>query len=525
MKRYLPLLLLPLLTVIASCGNESGDSSPFDYVWEPDASESLDAGSQDSTSADALELGGQDIQRQVDIPKDPDVPSVPRPEGACDQPDLAGCETTGPAPTGANGEAGFASNNAIPLYCSGTSGPEWDFSIFLKESQDKRLFIFGEVHGAKEIGPASGRLFEWMVRYAGVNVLALEIGMDTTMAMNQYVQTGDSSAAAAYGQGLYSENMFRRVLPDRAHELVEEGYPVAAFGVDTPQRLAWVNEQLQGIAAGMKNLEAKKALLDKMPPPREEASYGMFGIESAYVDKAKTYSDHVASNLDIICIDFDEAECRHVEMLAYALWIGSVFVSQDFMMSGMGGGSAEMFQMMMKREVLLIYNFEQILKNSGVRVYSHMGAAHAAQDGWNVAAQLDQFFEPVMGKVYTTTPAYGPSSAVFYGISTQNLPPEPKSVSDGLASMPHPNYFLSTNKPGLGCVENPFAGKPEMRLGGLYGSSWDAFFWFKKLTADNPGGWFYVNTVHFPTFGHSLTARLHFANAMLEQAQRRGVRP
>lgn len=527
MKLLTSLLFTGLAIVAMSCSGSSDDStSTYDYVWQPDALAEEDGLVDEDLLVDDADPLSEDLAEPVEeVAPEPEVTVPDYPEGACDQPELAECPTTGAAPEGASGETSFAVNNAVPLYCSGSSGPEWDFTVFLREFEGKRLFILGEVHGTNEIAPASAELLDWTVRYAGVNAIALEIGMDTTQAMNQYVQTGDSSDAAAYGAGLYTENMFRRMLPDRAHELVTEGYPIKAYGVDHPQRLAWVNEQLEGIAAGMTDLEAKKKLLENMPPPREEASYGMFGIETAYVNKAEAYSDHVVANLDTICVDFDAEECKHVEMLAYALWIGSVMASQDFMMGGMGGGNAQMFEMMMKREVLILYNFEQIMKNPAAIVYSHMGAAHAAKDGWNVAGQLDKHFEPAMGQIYTTTPAYGPGSAVFYGISTQNLPPEPKVVSDGLASMPHPNYFLSTNHAGLDCSENPFLDKPEMRLGGIYGSSWDAFFWFKKLTADNPGGWFNVPNVHFPSFSRSLTARLQLANQLLEEAQRRGYRP
>ncbi len=495
------------------------------------ASSSSGVSEDGAATADAVEVTGEDlapadpdIVTAADLPVEPEEivedlfePDLPDPYLHCGPaPYLAECDNTTPAPAESSAVKQFVADNIISLRCEEGEEDEWDFRILLDQFEGYRIFMMGEIHGSNEIGIASAALFETMVLHSGVEVLALEIGMDTNDALNEYIETASPSAAKEIGFDMYGDNMFRRVLVEKGHELYQQGIEVIAVGVDAPQRLAWVNEQLEALAVGL-SVEAQGIILDTLPEALEIVDYGMMGIDKAYVNKAKAYHLTVVSNLDIVCADVDDDECDRIEFLAYALYIGAVVNSQDFMMGAMGGlPEAQLMELMAKREVLIHYNFEKALE-LGDKVYSHMGSAHTAKGGWNVAEMLNATGAAAEGEVYTTTPAFGPGSKIFYGFMAQNIPAEPKVMSDVVKDMPMKNYFMSAALPGVDCDDNPFLHMPALMFDADYGVAWDAFFWYRKLTPDTPGGFMSMDPLE--SFFASQTERLSYADFLLMEAQ------
>lgn len=511
-----------LLLLLPACSSGDAGGSGNDVGSAADLSGEAQSAAADFSSADALppDDAGQDLARSDGSWDDDSTPVGPIPASVCGQPAMAECLETSPAPAASGGIQGFAVNNAIPLQCTAGGPGGWDFTVFLREFEGKQIFIFGEVHGSNEIGPASAALFRRLVEHYGVSILALEIGMDTTDDLDEYVQTGSEAALKAFGADQYSDVMFRKLLPEVARELVLEGHEISVVGVDVPQRLAWANEQLELLAAQAEDAAVQGLIVDSLPPPREIDSYGMFGIEDAYVAQAEEYYNHVVDNLDTICAAYEPAGCERVEYLAYSLWMGAVFASQKFMMGAMGGNDPELMAMMMEREQILLYNLKQAVGDSGERLYAHMGAAHGMKGGWNVAGQLDSHWAVTQGRVYTTSPAFGPGSSVFYGIMTQQVPPDPQVIAESLQNLPEERYFLSTDDPGLDCTASPFIDMQVPQLGNQYGVAWDAFFYFDKLTADSPGGWFYVPTAGREGFYRQQVQRLQMAERLLHRTQR-----
>lgn len=485
----------------------------FSADANPDATADADAPPHDTAAGDQANpdsVPGPDLGAGDTAPPDAAPPTdawpadLPTPDlftppdgyaypSACDNDNtLVVCSETSPAPSGDAAIQAFVSENAFPLRCGPGADAPLDLGVLQNAYLDMRVFIFGEMHGSNEVGPLSAELFEALVLRGGVDTLVLEIGMDVTAALEEYVRTGDDSAGtpiAEAGFAMYSDKMFRRALPARAHALYERGVRVQVFGVDAPQRLAWVNEQLVAAAASLGSDEARALLLDTLPAAREMNSYGLFGIETAYVDAARAYHQHVVDNLEAICVGVDEAACTHIERLAFALYIGAVINSQDFMMAAMSGETTpEMMAVMRERETLIRYNFEQALARPDARVYAHMGAAHAAKGGWNVAAALQEEFAPTAGRVITTGTSYGPGSRIFYGIMTQDVPPEPAVVAAALADSPIENFFVPTAYPGRGCVLNPFLMMAIPELESSYGVAWDGLVYYRQLTPDVPEG-------------------------------------
>ncbi len=512
-------LLFVALTMLLACSSSDGSKATVDAVNSLSDSETMDVlSAQDLVDPEETLAGmdgGSDLGQLEDLGGE--EPDVVVPESLCGQPQLAQCEATTEAPTSQGEKQTFAKNNAFRLRCPESGADGWDFAIFGQQFEGHQAFFMGEVHGSNEIGQASADLMEYMVRTHGATVIALEIGMDTTADMQHYVVTGAEASLKAIGIDQYGDNMFRKLLPERARQLYLEGFDIQMVGFDVPQRLAWLNEELEALAQAMSDDTAKGLLLDTMPPPREIASYGMMGLEQAYVDKAEDYYNHVLDNLTEICAALpDEASCKRAEMLAYSFWIGAVFVSQDFMMGSMGGGDQmAMMQMMMEREQILIWTFQNAIPDDDTICYGHMGAAHASKGGWNVAGQLDKYYDVTKNQIYTVTPAYGPGSAIFYGFSSQALPTEPKAVGEALATMPEDRYFLSTNHPGLDCTENPFVHDMVTGLGVEYGQSYDAFFFYDKLTADKPGGWWYAGNSAWEQFFIDQVQRLSYAQELM----------
>jgi len=481
-------LVLVVLSA-AACGRGTGTSE----VGGEDTAGAADVAAQDAAASDLPE---EDVASDAG---DPDtvtpLPELP-PEFTCGEPDeLVPCDATGPAPSDAATIAQWAGDNAVPLRCTDALGEHWDFDILVSEFSGMGVFFMGEIHGSAEIGPASADLFEALVFGAGVSVAALEMGMDTTDALNEYVLTGDEAVLDdGFFWGQYGDNMFRKTIPRRAREIYEEtGIHVQVIGVDVPQRLAWVNERIEELAQDL-GAQARGLLLDVIPEPKEPP-YGVFGmgLDTAYVNLAKSYHQHLLDHQDVICAELDDEACEDLEFLAWALYTGAVFNSTDFQMAmmGRGGNPLDMMAWMNEREFLLEHNLRRAAPNEAAVVYAHMGAAHCAKGGWNVAGLLDAEHPPLQGRVYSVTPAYGQGSKVFYGMGAQPVAPEPTALAGLLSQLPLDNYFVSTGHPGRDCSENPFSGETAYQVGVSYGTGYDAFFWYHLLTPEQAGwgGW------------------------------------
>ncbi|MBN1947967.1 MAG: hypothetical protein JW797_20030 [Bradymonadales bacterium] len=482
--------LVALLAAVADCSDDDPSSGGPTDDLSSDLGEDLapdQGGDLEDDLADAVE----ETDAADDLPADEesDLQGV-----ACgQQPTLPECETTTSAPTANEEIEQFAADNAIPLTCVEEGHQRWEFDIFFDELASNKLYLMGEVHGSNEIGPASADLFEALVREEMVDLLVLEIGMDVTDALNEYVETGEGPFLTVYGYSYYGPNMYRRTLPDRARALHLAGTTIPIVGVDPPQRLAWVNEQIHDLADGLTDETIQGLILDDLPRPREMDDYGLVGLETDYVTDCQEYHQHIVDNLQTICTVFDEAACERMEYMAFALYMGAAFNSQELALAAMDPGGTmppRIVEWLTEREELIFWNFRQAMPTGEERIYGHMGAAHAAKtsDQLLLAGMMNTDFEPTAGQVYTITPAYGPGSAIFYGLFTQDVPPEPELVSNALSELEGDRYFLSTHKPGIECLANPFLDISAITMvsGANYGTGWDAFFWFSRLTPDIP---------------------------------------
>ncbi len=293
-RLHAPALLTLLFIVSLGCSS-SGSSEVA-----PDTQVEADSTSEDLYLEEDLAVEVEVVEDIPFVEELVDEPDVVVPESLCGHPLLATCEHVSAAPTLANEISTFVKNNAFPLRCAEAGAEGWDFSIYGEEFAGQQAFFMGEVHGSNEIGQASADLFEYLVRFHGVQVLALEIGMDTTEDLKDFLATGSPTAMQAIGADMYGDNMFRRLLPERAHELVLEGYEIDVVGVDVPQRLAWVNEEIEAIAAELDDEVAVGLLLDTLPAPREIQSYGMMALNrlcgrsrSLLPDGARQHGSHL----------------------------------------------------------------------------------------------------------------------------------------------------------------------------------------------------------------------------------------
>lgn len=482
-----------------------GETGPLDIPDNATTPELTDPGTSETMFEDTIpETTVETVALEVLVPESP-----------CDQPELADCPSTTPPPEGQQAIKKFVADNAIPLTCD-ASGGQWDYTVFMREFQGRQVLVLGEIHGSNEIGPDSVDLAEHLVRHAGVDTWVLEIGMDTTEALNAYAQTGDAAAAQAIGFQMYGDNMFRRVFPERALALQQEGLDVYLAGIDVPQRLAWVNEQIEALVEGLTD-PARALVLDTIPPPREVESYGMFGLETAYVNLTKAYHEHILDSLDTVCQALTADECEWLEKLSLALWTGAIMASQDFMMAAMTGQDmSAMIEMLKAREELVKYLFERAIEARPGRVYAHMGAAHAGKGTWTVSSYLDEEVFTDQDAVYTVTPAIGNGSQVFYGIMSQPVPAEPPVISSALDPQAGDRYFLAADEPGQDCSESPFMDHPIPDLdGSFYGVAYDAFVWYRKLTADTPGGMFYSAPPWKQQFFRDQVRRLQYGNRLM----------
>jgi hypothetical protein len=441
---------------------------------DADALDAVEQAEQAEEDPDVMEQAGDEVVE--DTPADEtdeeaqDVAEDEAEGGLCGrQPALPECTEVSPAPTEPAGIEEFAGRSAIPLKCLDEDGTwRWEFDVLRDSFEDHVLFMMGEVHGSVEIGEASADLFQSMVEEGAVDELAMEIAVDTTEAMNDYIQTGAGELVSVYGFNDWPDSVFWRTLVERARELFLAGTTVRAFGVDTPWRMAWINEQIEAMAGAL--------VLTTLPPPVE---FGQW-VDSAYVDQAEAYAAHIAASAGTLCAELTGEDCERLQQLAEALYLSAFYSSMEFYTAP----ARVIDEWFARREAFIFYNYRTMTDWDGVRVYTHMGSAHTAKMEGQVASWLDGDFEPTMDAVYTLTPAFGSGSAIMYAGYVFDLDPEPSLVAAALETMPVDSYFLAAAHPGEGCVGNPLLAMPVSDLGGFYGVSYDGLFWFRRLTPD-----------------------------------------
>jgi hypothetical protein len=465
----IPTAALTIALVAAGCSDKK-------TTGDPDTTEDVVEDTLDDL--DALE----EPDTEPDVAEEPDAVDVVEEEpgiGPCGhQPDLPVCSTTEPAPTGTDEIRQFVVDNSIPLRCLDGETEVWEFDVYLDEMDVENVFMMGEIHGSVEIGEASADLLEVMTAEGLVDTLAIEIAMDATDAMNEYVTTGAGPLVDYYGLTSWPAHLMWRVLPQRARQMSLDGTTLRMVGVDTPWRLAWVNEQIEAIAATLSPTSAA-LLTDTLPAPME---YGVW-LEEPYVTECETYRDHVLDNLATICTELTADECERLEFMARGLWLGA-FPNSMLMYTAPWPVVEDWFA---RREQLIYYNYRMAIVTGDEKVYAHMGAAHTAKAPGNVAYMLQNDHTPTAGLVYTVTPAYGPGSRIMYGGWVQSVDPEPLVVSAMLAGALVDNYFLATNHPGVGCIGNPMSDDPVSSVSSTYGQAYDSMFWYRVLTADTTG--------------------------------------
>ena len=392
------------------------------------------------------------------------------------------CEELGPAPLGTSSIEKFFQANAVPVRCDTADGAAWDLQVFADDFQGHRIFLFGEVHGSDELGRMSAEVFAHLVRTGAVNALSMEIGVDVTDALNEYIRTGGGPLIREYGFHRFPAGMFLRTLSTRARALYQEGYEIKAFGVDTPLRLAWVNEQIETLAEAFL-AETHDLVVDALPPAMEL----YHDVTTAYLDDARDYRNHVVDHLDTICAELDEADCERLAQLAEALWLGA-FSRSNSLYSAPGHEQRQFFSV---RETFIYYSYRVNMPDESVRVFTHMGAAHTAKAAspgvgyLQAAGLLDTEYPVTAGAVYSTTPGYGDGSQILYGYDLFSLSGEPWVVANALEDADPPRtFYVSTHRPGHDCKRNPLLSRGTPDLGVLYGEAYDAVTFIDVLTPE-----------------------------------------
>lgn len=412
---------------------------------------------------------------------------------ACSHPELPQCLEIAPEPRSEEEIITFSQLNSLPLRCEQAGEHQWFLDVFIEDFQGMNMFFMGEVHGTQEIGQASIELFHILYEAGMVDAVALEYGMDTTDALNEFVRTGSGDLLSEYWIMSYGRYMFRRLFAEYARQrFVEEGIEIPLYGIDTPQRLAWANEELETIAARLSDAFLSGLIVDTMPEPLEQDEYGMMGVSDAYVESCEVYYHHIEDNLDAICGGLgDEVLCEALEWTAFGLWVGAIYMSEAFYEEIMGVETVpgRMFEWMEMREELIFRNTRLAFLTTENGLFSHMGAGHVSKGGYflRTAGMMNEDFEPTQGRVYSVNPAWGPGSQIHYGM-VQNIDPEPRIVSEALSSMPIENYYLSSALPSFDCVGNPYTDMINAYgMGGSTYGDYNAFFWYRVLSPDIPG--------------------------------------
>ena len=395
---------------------------------------------------------------------------------------LPDCPALEPAPTTPAGVAAFTRDNALPLYCTSAEGERRSLAALVADAGEARLIMFGEVHGSAELGHVSADLFEALVRAGAVNAVGMEMGFDLTGPMNTYVQTGGGPLVHSYGFDYFPPDLFATTLLRRARALWEEGFAIHAFGVDSPMRLAHVNEELEAIADRL-SPEAGALVRELMPEPVElwEMPPG------DYAARADAYHEHVVAHQATICEGLAPEDCARIVQLSDAFWIGHTHMSDFDRMS-----EAELIDFFDRREQLIFAVYRWNFADTERRVYAHMGAAHTCTSGdgdtyggVNAGGFLQRDYPPTEGRVYSTHVAWGDGSAINYGGIIYDQPAEPALVANAMEDAEGDEYAISLKRPGEGCVTNPLeTGLRQVYYFAPYSDCYDTLVYVRQLTPE-----------------------------------------
>ncbi len=415
------------------------------------------------------------------------------PFSACGEPaEPPICETVSRAPQSWVDVKSFIRLNSVPLRCTIGERNWWDFAVVERDFDAKRLFMFGEVHGSQELGPMSAALFEHLVRAGLIDSFSIEIGVDTTDPMNEYIRTGAGPLVTDYAFDYWPRKMMWTELVAKARELHLEGYETTAFGCDTPMRLQYVNEEIEAIAERL--VETRTLVLDSLPQPGPEVWQE---VSYSYLTDADEYSEQIQANRERICAELDdEILCERLVIMAETVWLGAFSAY-----SGTHNTNDRFFYQFLRRREPLIYHSYRFHMGDGQRVYTHMGAFHTAKtvdpqySYASAGSRLANEWEPTQGLVFTTTPNYGSGSQIRYGGEIMNVSPDPSVVADALEDEEIDRYYVPLNRPGADCRATPLEDEQSSTTGADLGETYDAMMFVKKLT---PEGSAYKSALPLP---------------------------
>lgn len=498
-------LVLSLFAATSGCSEASNASSPA-----PDSQPPGEDASADATSETGPDAGPPAEDAQAEQPDEPCVPVCDGccgPDGcggdcsescgdhavcdpsscacvdtSCGGHDRPTCASVQPAPLDADEKASFVRLNAIPLDCIEAGTKARDFSILESDFEGKSVFMFGEVHGSKELAGLSADIFEFFVRQGLVNALAIEYAMDATDAMNEYLASGGGPLVSKYRLTQYSPNEFSRALMERARLLREDGFEVQSFAVDFPFDLVSVSDSIRHLAEALPPA-TKAVIVDPLPTPPAGVPPM---VAEAFVEEAETYYQHILTNSDVVCPEMGAEDCAHLETLALSLWIGS-FANSNLPATS---SDAEFLAFLEAREDLIYENYRSHIRDGNDRVYAHMGLAHTEKgsSGYGFSTcggRLAHDYPLTEGRVFSTRPDVGPGSKISYWGQIENVPSEYPIIAQGLSDALLDVYDVSTHAPGIGCIENPIS---SLKVSPSYqptGDAYDAIIYVKLLTPDD----------------------------------------
>ncbi len=393
-------------------------------------------------------------------------------------PELVACDVLAPEPSTPEDVAAYYLDYAVPLYCDGEAFKQRDVTVFGLDAGDVQLFMFGEVHGSHELGRMSADIFELLVRKGRVNTLTMEIGVDMSAPLDEFVRTGGGMLGDAGWLERLPRGMFIRTLVERARLLTYAGYPLFVFGADIPM--------LPSSAVGVveRLSDELSETRDHVLPLPAVSRWG--GVDR---NEAREWRDSVLDHRDAICDELgDSDDCEWFVQYTNAVWLSAVTSSGALQRLS----PALQYEFFSRREEFIYFVYRTYLPDESFLTYSHMGAAHTAKveserDGFaSAAARLDADYPVTAGRIYSTTPAYGPNSRIRYGGEIYDLPAEPWALSRALESAPITEYQVSTWRPSSDCVKRPHLGLRSSQ-DVLYSEAYDAFTWIRQLTPESGG--------------------------------------
>ena len=370
------------------------------------------------------------------------------------------CPSLEPAPTAPAAVRAFVEEGAIPLRCGEDEAAVWDVRPLVDLYGSQKIFMMGEVHGTNEIGILSSILLEQLAKKRQVNVLAIELPMDMTETLASWISTGEGGTVVDWLEDL-APNMFRRILPETARELVKVGFPIRFEAVDFAYDAELPIKAIREIAT--KLATQADAVLTTLPST------------PVAPNDANIYFDHVMSSKDAICAELTEADCDRLNAMTHALWV-SAFLDGDM---------DELW--FSRREEVIYYNMKQAMRSPSDRMFLHMGSWHTNKHEFSAGSRMTHEYELTKNKVFSVAPAFGDGSVIWYQ-GRQNLRGAPSTLTAALSDAPANPLFISTTRPSSTCVTNPFGLEPEMEASsGTRAETYDGYIHYGKLTSEkNP---------------------------------------